>query len=287
MSGEIQSKVFNWIEETAGDSVEPRCTRLRLAHYNAADAQQTLATYELGGIDLQEVKAKVWQTAQHVVQAWNHGIQRFAILAFFGEGEASGAYIPFSLAPQEHEQGPVEIGVTEPANLIGLQKMLMRHCEAKDKIIAGMTLEMMTMQQRTIRATQAELDKVRDRYHDLLHMSEDMILAHDERKLARDQVERQEHRKDQLADKTMLALAPLANQLSVKLGGPKLFANAGTTQDQMLTSMLGSLDDNRFDLLLQCFPDPTHQAVLLEWYKRLVMERREGANGADSDSAKH
>lgn len=286
MSGDIQAKVYAWIDKTADDGAEPRCVRLQLSHLNAAEQLQTLSTWVLEGAELADIKSELWSTAKHVVASWSHGLQRFAIRAFFADQDAAGAYFPFSLAGDPSEAGASgeDLGVTEPANLIGLQKQLMRHLEAKDKAIAGMALEMMTFQMRQVRASAHEAEQMRTRYHQLLERSEAVLMQAEERALVREMITRGEERKDQLAAKAMNALPVLANQVSQKLGGPQLFAGASPMQEQVLASLLASLDDQRFELLLRAFPDPAHQAYLLESYKRLVIEpKKGGAPGASED----
>lgn len=276
---DVQAKVWGWVDGALAEPPEGLgAERIELCHMNAADQLQRLATY---AGDAHELKLQLWQTAQHVVGAWNHGLQRFALRAY--RGAEVIAYYPFALAPLDDSSA--ELSQTEPANHVGVLKMLMRHTEALSKINAGMSLEMLSLQQRSATGAHRELEALRARYHDVLARQEDALLAQEDRKLAHEMLTRGEARKDAFAAKAATALAPLVNIASRRLGGPEL-VNAPSPVEQALAGLLASLDDRRFEALMAAFPEPAHQAVLVHWYRTLV--RKEGASSDENpDPSQH
>jgi hypothetical protein len=279
MSGDVQAKVFFWIDSNIG----PEAERLQLAHLNAAEQLQPLATYELAGRDVAELKIEVWKTAQHVVAAWRHGLQRFALRLYLRGQEQAAVYFPFALAPTEEPSD--ELGSSEPPNNVGVLSQLMRHNEALSRIAASQALEMMTFQQRSLQTTQDELDRLRKSHAKILEQQQSVILEAEERSLARDLLLRTENRKDQLAERAGHALLPIANAAAKKLGIGQLTKDAGSPVEHTVAQLLGSLDERRMGALLSLFPDPAQQIVLLQLFEQLGLVKREA--NEDPSAAKH
>jgi len=275
---DVQTRVYDWIDHMAAGELE--LERLQLVHLNAAEQAQQLSSYRLEGADLGDIKGDIWRTARHVVAAWSQGPQRFALRAYVAGAEESAAYLPFLLAGEQESSSPP--GSSEPANMVGLLKQLMRHTEAQQRTIQVMSLDALTFQQRALRSAQTAEEHMRARYYELMERSQVQLADQEERAMARELTMRQEERKDQLAARAMTAVPLLANQLSRKLGGPALFEQQGSTEHMMLSDMLAGLDDQRFEMLLGAFPDPAHRAFLLQRIKETI-EARKATEETQSD----
>lgn len=283
MSGDIQSRVYGWIDQQIMAAPgRAQLTGLRLAHLNAADQLQQIAHYPVSDRDesrIRDVKAEVFRTANEVAVQWS-GFQRFAVQAFFGDEQSPGAYLPFSLSGQEQ---PASLSATEPPNMVGMVRQAMRHTEVMTKIAAGLMADGNANIMRQNQMLGEQLERTQAKYHQLLERTE-AILAHaDERAEARARLERSEKRKDEIAHRLLEALPIITNKISEKFGGPKLFApNAGGAPpaDKVLADMLASLSDETFDQMLACFPNPLHKAYVMELYKKLVLEPHKRAQAA-------
>lgn len=296
MSGDIQSRVYGWIDQQIV-TVPGRAplAAIALAHLNAADQLQQIARYPLRPGEegrIFDVKAEIFRTANEVAVQWS-GYQRFALQAFFGEELASGAYLPFSLSGQEQ---PHSLSATEPPNVVGMVRQAMRHTEVMTKIAAGLMADGNANLVRQNQLLAEQLERTQGKYHWLLERTEEILAHADERAEARARRERSEKRKDEIAARVLEALPIITNKISEKFGGPKLFSpNAGggaqASGDKVLADMLASLTDDTFDQMLACFQNPLHKAYIMELYKKLVLEPHKraqaaanGTNGGKADA---
>jgi hypothetical protein len=268
MSGDIQARLYGWIDRASAPSTgrEP-LSQLVLSHINASDQLQEVARFAIANpLELGEVKTEIFRTAAEIVASWRH-FQRFAVQAYYSS-EQAGAYYPFSLADDGPTQGP---GATEPPNAIGMLKQQMRHNEVFAKINAGIQSEQSELLLRLNKQLTSELENARAAYSKLLAQSEGQLLERQKIELEQSIASRAELRKDQLAGSVLKTLPYVSNRVSQHFGGPKLFPEtAGSPLEGLLASMLGGLTDDTFAKLLQIFPDPAHQAGILELYQRLV-----------------
>ncbi len=304
MSGDIQGRVYSWIDQQAlAAPGREQLTGLRLAHLNSADQLQVIAHYALNIADqtrIHDLKAEIFRTANEVAIQWS-GFQRFAVQAFFGDATAAGAYFPFSLSGQETQQ---MLGATEPPNMVGLLRQTMRHLEVQAKINAGLLADGNTALVRQNASLADALEKTQQKYYDLLSKSESIITQTEERAFTRTRLERSETRKDQLAARVIEALPIVVNKVSQHFGGPALLTSGGPSSssstvaagagEMVLADMLRNLTDTTFEQLLNCFPNPLHKGYVIELYRTHVLEPHKRAqaaaaktNGGPPDGATH
>jgi hypothetical protein len=269
MSGDIQARLYGWIDRAAASATgrEP-LSQLVLSHINASDQLQEVARFAVANTAaIGEIKTELFRTAAEIVTSWRH-FQRFAVQAFYGDGDKAGAYYPFALADDTPINGPE---ATEPANAVGMLRQQMRHNEILAKINAGISAEQSELLLRMNQQLTAELERVRESHSKLLAQTEGQILERQRLELEQSQQIRAEVRKDQLTGSVVKTVPYIANRISEHFGGPKLLPETGMNPlEGLLASMFGTLTDDTFSKLLSIFPDPAHQQGILELYSRLV-----------------
>lgn len=268
MSGDIQSRLYGWIDRAAAPATgREALSQLVLSHINASDQLQEVARFAIANpLELGEVKTEIFRTAAEIVASWRH-FQRFAVQAYYAS-EQAGAYWPFSLADDGPAHGP---SATEPPNAIGMLKQQMRHNEVFAKINAGIQSEQSELLLRLNKQLASELELARTAYSTLLAKTEGQLLERQKIELEQGTAIRAEARKDQLATSVIRTLPYVTNRVSQHFGGPKLLPEtAGSPLEGLLASMFTGLTDDTFAKLLNIFPDPAHQAGILELYQRLV-----------------
>lgn len=277
--GDPQQRLYRWIDQQLEPVLGRESLReLALSHLNASDQLQEIARFAYVD-DAGKLKADVYRTALEVVASWRH-FQRFAVQSFFGQSDKAAAYYPLALADDTPSGGP---SATEPANVVGVLKMQMRHNEVLAKINASVQFQMLEQANAQARTAHAELDRLRTDFAKLYRDSYELMDKRREYELERLKIEHAEGRKDRMTTSVEAVLPRLVNSVSEKLGGPKLLAEGSSPTEQMLAAMLRGLDDTGFDKLCGLF-GPAEQMLLLELYNRLV---RKPSVAASNGEAKH
>lgn len=278
-TGDPQQRLYRWID----GQLEPRhggekLRELALSHLNASDQLQEIQRFAFVD-DAGKLKAEIYRTALEVVASWRH-FQRFAVQSFFGTSDRAAAYYPLALADDTPAGGPEP---TEPANMVGVLKMQMRHNEVLAKINAKGQLAMLIHAQEQAVKAHDELEALRSEYDKLFKESREVLISRREYELERLKLEHGEQRKDRMANTVESVLPRLINGVSERLGGPKLLPEGTSTTELMLAGMLRGLDDAGFEKLCALF-GPGEQMMLLEIYNRLV---RKSSSTNGTGEAKH
>lgn len=275
MTEEIRGRLYAWIDQAAiaqyrGEAL----TEIELCHLDSHDERQAIGRFMVDPLEestVHEAKAQIWMAATNTQEAWR-GFQRFFLGAFYGDPARRDLYFPFALSGDDTNPGRMTVPEGhEPANMTGVLKMQMRHNEVHAKVNAGMHAEQNAMLLRHISTLSTELERLRERHFELLARTEESMSQMHDRELARMSLERGEARRDQLAAKALEAFPVIANRVSEKLGGPRLMAERDPAV-QMMCGLLQQLDDHKLQVLLSTFPNPAHQATILELYDSLVRQ---------------
>lgn len=224
-----------WIE-TQGKHL-PGAQWVELRHITVNEQQSPVQRWPLVD-DMPTLVAQVWSAAQQWTDSVGAGSQRFCVAILDAQDHVLAQFLA--------RVGSDAVGGTawdsEPANLAGVTKQLMRHNEAHAKISAASTQGVIDrLLDENLRLNQ-RIEGYEARHIEMLQLYESLITARHDRELEAQRQQRKDARRDALVGKLSLLLPVAAAKL---LGPGKL------TPDPRVKALAQSLEGEQVQQIAQ------------------------------------
>ncbi len=161
-------------------------------------------------------------------------------------------------------------GETEPATLLGINSMLMRHTDAATKIALGHTSHIIEQYKVLLQQRDQRIAALETAMRDASAMRESLVMLDHERALALHRSREEEKRSDFMRDKLDMLIPVLAGKVlgNTSMGVPPV------VNDAIMRQLLGSLTPEQLQKLTTILSDE-QQAVVGDLYMRYAQQSKD------------
>lgn len=170
------------------------------------------------------------------------GVQEFAVLAIYNVREPF--FFKFRHVNTKNKESIG--GATEPANATGIMQMLMRHTEAKERMLLGTIEALMERFENTIRSQGETIDSLLEDRIGSMKVIEELMSQRHTRELETKRENAKIEVMGELADRVMAILPIAVSKLLKKANGN----NDTQMEDAKADALLASITTEQFEQLL-------------------------------------
>ncbi len=272
-----EKRLTEWLKRNAWNG-EERLTAIVVKHVGVGGkVGADVATFEAGSeFDddaIESVVSDIGGACEGDASGLGGGLQRYLVLPRYGDKERSRGRFILRVIVRDDEETDTLMD-SEPPNKAGITTQLMRHVEAKERVMMASLGQMMGIQQRTIQRQSEQLEAIMTKQMDMIATMEELAQAKHEREI---ETKREEGR----AAAQAVLLEEATNIIPIVKA--KLLGSATglkqTPSEEMVEKLFTTLTEEQMNVLIGTFR-PDQQALLFEIYQRIKTQAEAREKGA-------